>query len=108
MGGPARCAAGFDVGGIFIFGFGCASVGAGSSIATFLSKVAKRQDGYPTAIPLKVQVPNNRILTQNLHYNYYYPNPKYLIIGHMDPLGWTVWRAARRVAKLLGLVSSPP
>ena len=23
----------------------------------------------------------------NLYYNYYYPNPKYLIIGHLDPLG---------------------
>ena len=32
-------------------------------------------------------VPNNHILTQNLYYNYYYPNPKYLIIGYMDPLG---------------------
>ena len=25
------------------------------------------------------------ILTQNLYYNYYYPKPKYLIIGYMDP-----------------------
>ena len=37
--------------------------------------------------PLRVQVPNNHILTQNLYYNYYYPNPKYPIIGYMDPLG---------------------
>ena len=29
--------------------------------------------------------PNNHILTQSLCYNYYYPNPKYLIIGDMDP-----------------------
>ena len=36
---------------------------------------------------LRVLVPNNHILTQNLYYNYYYPNPKYLIIGYMDPLG---------------------
>ena len=36
---------------------------------------------------LRVQVPNNHILTQNLYYNYYYPNPKCLIIGYMDPLG---------------------
>ena len=35
----------------------------------------------------KVQVPNNHILTQNLYYNYYYPKPKYLVIGCMDPLG---------------------
>ena len=38
-------------------------------------------------IPLRVQVPNNHILTQNQYYNSYYPNPKYLIIGYMDPLG---------------------
>ena len=25
------------------------------------------------------------MLTQNLHYNYYYPKPKYLIIGYLDP-----------------------
>ena len=31
---------------------------------------------------LRVQVPNNQILTQNLSYNYYYPKPKYLIIGY--------------------------
>ena len=30
-------------------------------------------------------LPNNHILTQNLYYNYYYPTPKYLIIGYMDP-----------------------
>ena len=38
-------------------------------------------------ISLRVQVPNNHIPTQNLYYRYYYPNPKYLIIGYMDPLG---------------------
>ena len=36
---------------------------------------------------LRVQVPNNYILTQNLYYNYYYSKPKYLIIGYLDPLG---------------------
>ena len=36
---------------------------------------------------LRVQVPNNHMLTPNLYYNYYCPNPKYLIIGYMDPLG---------------------
>ena len=36
---------------------------------------------------LRVQVPNNHILTQNLCYNYYYPKPKYQIIGSLDPLG---------------------
>ena len=36
---------------------------------------------------LRVQVPNNHKLTQNLYYHYYYPKPKYLIIGYLDPLG---------------------
>ena len=36
---------------------------------------------------LRVQVPNSHLLTKNLYHNYYYPNPKYLIIGYMDPLG---------------------
>ena len=36
---------------------------------------------------LSVQVPNNQILTRKLYCNYYYPNPKDLIIGYMDPLG---------------------
>ena len=38
-------------------------------------------------LTLRVQVPNNHILTKNLYYNYYYPKPKYLIIGYLDPLG---------------------
>ena len=36
---------------------------------------------------LRVQVPNNHILPQNLYYNYYYPRTRYLIVGYMDPLG---------------------
>ena len=40
---------------------------------------------------LRVQVPNIHILPQNLYYNYYYPKPKYLIIGYMDPLGRLTW-----------------
>ena len=34
---------------------------------------------------VRVQVPNNHILTPNLYYNYYCPDPKYPIIGYMDP-----------------------
>ena len=41
----------------------------------------------PEALTLRVQVPNNHMPTQNLYYNYYYPKPKYLIIGYLDPLG---------------------
>ena len=54
------------------------------------------QDALGTSVPedkrnyrsisLRVQVPNNHILAQNLYYNYYYPNSKYVIIGCMDPL----------------------
>ena len=36
-------------------------------------------------LTLRVQVPNNQILAQNLYYNYYYPNPKYSSIGYLDP-----------------------
>ena len=35
-------------------------------------------------------MPNNHIPTQNLYYNPYYPNLKYLIIGYMDPLGYSL------------------
>ena len=38
-------------------------------------------------VSLRIQVPNNHILTRNLYYNYYYPKPKYLIIEYLDPLG---------------------
>ena len=41
----------------------------------------------PSKITLRVQVPNNDILSQKVYQNHYYPNPKYLIIGYMDPLG---------------------
>ena len=41
-------------------------------------------NGLPQ-LPFRVQVFNNDILTQNLEYSYYYPKPKYLIIGYMDP-----------------------
>ena len=36
---------------------------------------------------LRVQLPNNHILTRNLQYNYYYTKPKYLLLGNLDPLG---------------------
>ena len=39
------------------------------------------------SITLRVQVPNNHIPTPNLYHNYYYPKPKYPIIGYLDPLG---------------------
>ena len=48
--------------------------------------------GSNRIVTLRVQVPNNRILNQNLYCNYYSPNPKYLVIGYMDPLGNLVTR----------------
>ena len=41
-------------------------------------------------VSFRVQVLNNQILTQKQYYNYYYPNPKYPIIGYVDPLGMCV------------------
>ena len=38
-------------------------------------------------LTLRVQVPNNHILIQNLDCNYNDPKPMHLIIGYMDPLG---------------------
>ena len=55
------------------------------------------QDNMPNALfevlrflPLRVQVPINHTLTQNQYYNYYYPNPRYPIIGYSGPLGTVV------------------
>ena len=43
------------------------------------------------------KLPPCPILTQNLYYNYYYPKPKYLIIGYMDPLGTGLGSEHRKV-----------
>ena len=42
---------------------------------------------FEESAPPKVQVHNYHVLTRNLYQNYYYPNPKYSIIGYMAPLG---------------------
>ena len=34
---------------------------------------------------LRVQVPNNHILTPKLYHNYSYQSPMYLILGYLDP-----------------------
>ena len=41
--------------------------------------------GFRVYSSLRVQVPNSHILTQDLYYNYQYQNPKYPIIGYMEP-----------------------
>ena len=54
-----------------------------------------------TTRTLRVQVPNNHILAQNQYYNYYYPKPKYLVIGYMDSLGnWVIKTQVHRVSCL--------
>ena len=42
-----------------------------------------------TLVPLRVQVPNNHILSQNL-----LPKTQYLIIGYLDPLGTDILHEA--------------
>ena len=37
---------------------------------------------------LRVQVPNKHMRTPNLYHNDYYPIPKYLSIGYLDPEGY--------------------
>ena len=37
------------------------------------------------SLTLGVQVATKHILTPNLYHNFYYPKPKYLIIGYLDP-----------------------
>ena len=64
----------------------------GESAAQLGNKPSTRQEQPECVLRtgrvlLRVQVPNNHILTQTLYYSYHYPNPKYLIIGYMDPLG---------------------
>ena len=65
--------------------------GHDNSAVTFLHSVQNPfltiTQGPARIICLRVQVPNNQRLTVNLYYNYYYPKPKYLIIGNLDPLG---------------------
>ena len=55
--------------------------------------------GLATFKALRVQVPNNHILTQKpVLYNYYYPKPKYLIIGYLDPGNPVEWSKASRAS----------
>ena len=51
---------------------------------------------------LRVQVPNDHVLAQNLYYNYYCPKLKYLIIGYMDPVGYIGWAQHRILQGGLG------
>ena len=64
-------------------------VGALSVYENYPKRVSRDSMGGPKSYVdrLRVQVPNNHILTQNLCHNHYYPKTKYLIIGYLDPLG---------------------
>ena len=49
---------------------------------------ASRSEGNHQKLSLGSQEPKNQILSQNLHHHYDDPSPKYISIGHMDPLGF--------------------
>ena len=69
--------------------FGIRDVWASPAVA-FLSEGPWSMPNYCDVccfLTLGVQVSNNHMLTQNLYYSSYYPTPKYLIIGYLDPLG---------------------
>ena len=51
----------------------------------YMGTTEKKMETTTCIATLRVQAPNNHILTQNLYQSYYYPDPKYLIIGYMDP-----------------------
>ena len=51
------------------------------------SKNCRAEVKYEHYVTLRDQVPNNHILPQNLYYDSHCPNPKYLTIGYLDPLG---------------------
>ena len=50
---------------------------------------------------LRAQVLNIYILTQTVHYNYYYPHPKYVVIGYLDFYWGAVWQGCLRFGVLL-------
>ena len=55
----------------------------GDYVGVLLNSYYATIDGGGVYLTLRVQVPNNCILPQNLYYNSYYPNPKYLVIGYL-------------------------
>ena len=66
------------------------NVAAGPSYNLTMSYIGpKVSDYYRTDITSssspRVQVPNDHIRTQNQYYDYYFPKPKYLVIGYNDP-----------------------
>ena len=68
------------------FLFNLLVVGSHCRNSYLLSNQSASSPASSTLHSLRVQVPNNNnILAQNLYYKCYYPNPKYLIIGYMDP-----------------------
>ena len=58
---------------------------SGSRVVSRESRHGTEIGGHYITVSLRVHVPSNHILTQNLYYNHYYPKPKYLIIGYVDP-----------------------
>ena len=76
-----------------VLGFGSTNLGTGhralrkcvamGSIATLVVRRLLVYLRSPSDLSLRVQVPNNHILTQNLYYNHSYPKPIYLIIIYL-------------------------
>ena len=60
-------------------------------------------EGKELVASLKVQVPNNHIVTQSLYYNYYEPELKYLIIGYLEAKSkWRIRQSFHLWAQGLG------
>ena len=56
---------------------------------------------------LRVQIPNNHILSQIVTYITTDPKPKYLIIGSFGPLGCKVYQLVYTLCRYLSVGSSP-
>ena len=82
-GNDLGCPVSFCMSGRYRFGV---SLGAPYRFAVVLTYLCSL-NSPPHYCTITVILTPAHILTQNLYYNYCYPNPKYLIIVYIDPLG---------------------
>ena len=73
-----------------------------------LAMAARRNCDFILSPTLRVQVPKNHILTQNLYYNSYDPKPKCQIIGCLDPLSPTLQNPRPISETIAGLIPFEP